>query len=56
MNRVTEILMTRDNMTKDEAIKLIDETREMMIEDPWNAEDIMIEMLDLEMDYIMDLF
>lgn len=56
MNRVTEILMERDSMTKDEAIALIDETKEMMIADPWNAADIMLEMLDLEMDYIMELF
>lgn len=56
MNRVVEILMTRDGMTKDEAIELINETREMMIEDPWDAEDIILDMLDLELDYIMDLF
>lgn len=55
MNRVVEILMTRDGMTRDEAIELINETREMMIEDPWGAEDIMLEMLELEMDYIMDI-
>lgn len=56
MNRVTEILMTRDAMTKEDAIALIDEAREMMIEDPWSAEDIMLEMLELEMDYMMDIF
>lgn len=55
MNEVIMILMERDNITKDEAIALIDEAREMMIADPWNAEDIMLEMLDLEMDYIMDI-
>lgn len=56
MNKVVEILMERDGMTKDEAIALIDETREMMIADPWNAADIMLGMLGLEMDYIMELF
>lgn len=56
MNRVTEILMERDSMTKDEAIALIEETKEMMIAEPWKAEDIMLEMLGLELDYIMELF
>lgn len=56
MNRVVKILMERDGMTKDEAIALIDEAREMMIKDPWGAEDIMLEMFELESDYIMDLF
>lgn len=56
MNRVVEILMTRDGMTKEDAIVLIDETREMMIAEPWKAEDIMLEMLGLEIDYIMQLF
>lgn len=53
---IINILIERDGMTKKDAIALIDETREMMIADPWNAADIMLEMLDLEMDYIMELF
>lgn len=48
--------MARDGMTKDEAIALIDEAREMMIEDPQGAADIMLDMLGLEMDYMMELF
>lgn len=57
MNRVVEILMERDGMTKNEAEKLINETREVILEgDPFESEDIMLEMLGLEMDYIMDIF
>lgn len=56
MNEVVKILMERDSMTKEDAIALINETREMMIEDPWGAEDIMLEMLKLEPDYIFDIF
>lgn len=55
MNNIIKILMERDGMTKDEAIELIDETREMMIADLWEAENIMLEMLELEMDYIFDI-
>lgn len=53
---IINILIERDGMTKEDAIALIDETRKMMIADPWGAEDIMLEMLGLEMDYIMDIF
>lgn len=57
MNRVVEILMERDGMTKNEAEKLINETREVILEgDPFEAEDIVLDMLGLEMDYIIDLF
>lgn len=53
---IINILIERDGMTKEDAIVLIDETREMMIAEPWKAEDIMLEMLGLELDYIMELF
>lgn len=56
MNKIIQILMDRDGMTKEEATILVEETREEIFNsDPWEAEDIMADMLGLEMDYIMDL-
>lgn len=56
MNKVVEILIKRDSMTKSEAEKLIDETREeLLAADPFEAEDIIADYLGLEPDYIMDI-
>jgi hypothetical protein len=56
MNRVVKILMERDDMTRDEAERLFSEVREEILKaDPWEAEDIMLDMLGLEMDYIFDV-
>lgn len=56
MNKIIQILMERDGMTEEEATVLVEETREEIFNsDPWEAEDIMADMLGLEMDYIMDL-
>ena len=56
MNKVVEILIKRDGMTKTEAEKLIDETREeLLAADPFEAEDIIADYLGLEPDYIMDI-
>lgn len=56
MNKVVEILMKRDGMTKSEAEELVDKTREeILAADPFEAEDVMYDMLGLEMDYIMDI-
>ena len=56
MNKVVKILMERDGMTKNEAEELIDKTREeILAADPFEAEDIIIDMLGLEMDYIFDI-
>lgn len=55
-NRVVEILMKRDGMSEEEATDLVDETREELLNcDPWEAEDIMADMLGLELDYIFDV-
>ena len=57
MNKIVQILMTRDKMTEDEATELVEETRdEILSADPFEATDIMIENLNLEPDYLMDLF
>ena len=55
-NKVVDILMSRDDMNEDEALELIAETREMMLNsDPSDADEIMADMLGLEPDYIFDI-
>ena len=57
MNRIIKILMERDGMSEQEARDLFKETRNeiLMLDDPFEAEDIMSEYLSLEPDYIEDL-
>ena len=57
MNRIIKILMERDGMSEQEARDLFKETRDeiLMLNDPFEAEDIMSEYLGLEPDYIEDL-
>lgn len=56
MGKIENILMERDNMSFSDAEDLANETRELILEsDPWEADDIMADMLGLEPDYIMDL-
>lgn len=55
MNEVVEILMKRDGLSRREAQEQFNEVREMIQEcnfDPVETEDILIEELGLEMDYI----
>ena len=55
MNKLVETLMRRDNMTEQEAVCLVNDVRERMLENPNEAEDIMLSDLGLEMDYIFDI-
>lgn len=56
MNRVVKILMERDGITREEAEKLIEETREEILEgSPWGADEVIAANLGLEPDYIMDI-
>lgn len=57
MNKVTKILMERDGMTREEAEKLIAETREEILSSDhlFEVEDIIMDNLGLEPDYIFDL-
>lgn len=60
MNKVVEILIERDKMTKENAEKRIAETREEIYEamdagDIDCVEDILMDELGLEMDYIFDV-
>ena len=56
MRSLVEILMERDRMTFDEANELIDETREMILDSPEDADEIMSDMLGLEPDYLDVMF
>ena len=56
-NKVVDILMKRDNMSRTEAQERFNEVRDMIQEcnfDPVETEDILIEELGLEMDYIFE--
>ena len=55
VNRVIEILMERDDMTEDEANEFLDEVRDMILDNLDSAENIVLEELGLEMDYIFDI-
>ena len=57
MNEVVEILMRRDGLSRREAQDRFNEVRDMIQEchfDPFETEDILIEELGLEMDYIFE--
>ena len=56
-NKVVDILMKRDGLSLTEAQKQFNEVRDMIQEcnfDPVETEDILIEELGLEMDYIFE--
>ena len=60
MNKVVEILMKRDDLTKEEAKARLLEVREMINDavdngEWYEAEDIIADELGLEMDYIFDI-
>ena len=59
MNNVVAILMKRDGMSRAEAVALVAEVRGMIEDadgDYDEAEQIMIDELGLEMDYIRDIW
>ena len=61
MNRVVKILMERDDYSRTEAIELFNDTRNEICDvlenggDYSEVEDIMLDNLGLEMDYIIDM-
>lgn len=57
MNRVVEILMNRDGMSQDHAERLVNETRDeiMMLDNPLEADDVLLDYLGLESDYLEDV-
>lgn len=58
MDKIIEILMKRDGIDEEEARALVEETRDEIIslDDPMEADNIMMDYLGLEPDYILDLF
>lgn len=54
-NSVIEILMRRDELTRQEAEEVIEEVGELMIENPDDAAEILMDELGLEMDYLFDI-
>lgn len=58
MNNVVEILMKRDGLSQEEAENRIREVRDIMEGcrfDPEECEEIMMDELGLEMDYVIDI-
>ena len=56
-NKVVDILMKRDDMSRTEAQERFNEVKDMIQRcnfDPFETEDILIEELGLEMDYIFE--
>jgi hypothetical protein len=58
MKKIIKILMQRDGISEEEARALIKETRDeiMMLDNPLEADNILMEYLGLEPDYIFDIF
>ena len=56
MKNVIKILVERDGISIDEATELILETRNMILKaDPYDADQIIMDNLGLEPDYIFDI-
>ena len=55
MNKIVEILMERDGITEEDARALIEETRDEIMCNPENADEIIQDYLGLEPDFIMYL-
>jgi len=57
MNKVVEILMERDSMPQEHAERLVRETRDeiMMLDNPLEADDVLMDYLGLEPDYLEDV-
>lgn len=52
MNKIVEILMERDGITEEDARALIEETRDEIMYNPENADEIIQDYLVLEPDYL----
>jgi len=57
MKKIIKILMQRDGISEEEAKALINETRDeiMMLDNPLEADNILMEYLGLEPDYLFDI-
>lgn len=52
MNKIVEILMERDDITEEDARALIEETRDEIMCNPENTDEIIQDYLGLEPDYL----
>lgn len=52
MNKIVEILMERDGITEEDARALIEETRDEIMYNPENADEIIQDYLGLGPDYL----
>ena len=57
MKKIIKILMERDGISEEEARALINETRDeiMMLDNPLEADVVLMEYLSLEPDYISEI-
>lgn len=55
MNKLLEVLMRRDGMSRSEAEDAIAEARKAVLEDGEDPEDILADEFGLEPDYVFDL-
>ena len=57
MKEVIKILMQRDGISEEEARALINETRDeiMMLDNPFEADTVLMEYLGLEPDYMFEI-
>ena len=55
MNRVIDILMKRDGIEYEDARNLVKETKDEIISNPFDANEIIKDYLGLETDYLEDI-
>ena len=57
MNKIIKILMQRDGISEEEARALVKETRDeiMMLDNPLESDNVLMEYLCLEPDYLFDI-
>jgi hypothetical protein len=55
MTELKKVLMTRDNLTEQEADDLIEEMRHCVFEEGEDPEEVLLDMVGLEPDYVFDL-
>ena len=55
MNKIVKILMERDGINEEYAQTLVNETRDEIMMNPAEADEIIMDYLGLEPDYLMDL-
>lgn len=52
---VIDVLMKRDRLTKDEAVEIVREAKELILQNPDEADEIMMYDLGLEPDYLEEV-